>query len=279
MLPAGDLPGGGARQALAAAHTQILNSIRCMKKLLVGAALALAGLLIVTLILFLSLGSLVKKGVETIGPRLTQVEVRLDGARLFPWSGRGQLTGLFVGNPPGYKTPSAIQVGEIALDVQVPSLWSDKVVIRELHLVAPEITFEGGLSGNNLSTIMANVEQASGGGAPPADQPASQRRFEVQDLLIKDAKIHVSLTGLAGKTLSVALPEIHLTGIGAEGDGVLAAELTKRVLKELVAAATKAATGAAGDLTKGLQDAGKQGVEQLEKAGKGLTDLFKKKTE
>lgn len=251
-----------------------------MKKFLVGAALTLAGLLVVALILLVfSLGSLVKKGVETVGPRLTQVEIRLDGARLSPWSGSGRLTGLFVGNPPGYKTPSAIQAGEIALGVEVPSLWSDKVVIRELHLVAPEITFEGGLGGNNLSTIMANVEAASGGGATPADEPASQRRFEVQDFLIKDAKIHVSLTGMGGKTLTVAVPEIHLTGIGAEGDGVLAADLTKRVLKELVAAAIKAATSAAGDSTKGLQDAGKQGVEQLEKATKGITDLFKKKPE
>jgi hypothetical protein len=251
-----------------------------MKKLLVGTALTLAGLLVVAILLLVfSLSSLVKNGVETLGPRLTQVEVRLDGARLSPWSGSGRLTGLFVGNPPGYKTPSAIQAGEIALGVQVSSLWSDKVVIRELHLVAPEITLEGGLGGNNLSTILANVEAIASGGATPADEPAGDRRFEVQDLLIKDAKIHLSVTGMGGKTLTVALPEIHLTGIGAEGNGVRAAELTKRVLKELVAAATKAATGAAGDLTKGLQDAGKQGAEQLEKATKGITDLFKKKTE
>jgi hypothetical protein len=52
---------------------------------------------------------------------------------------------------------------------------------------------------------------------------------------------------------------------------------TKQVMKEMLAGVTKAVSGALGDLGKGVKDLGKEGTQQLEKATKGVTDLFKKK--
>ena len=50
---------------------------------------------------FSSLDSLIKEAVETYGPEIIQAEVKLDGVELDPGSGRGELRGLTVGNPPG----------------------------------------------------------------------------------------------------------------------------------------------------------------------------------
>lgn len=249
-----------------------------MKKIILRVALGLAALLAVALLVtFLSLNSLVKRGVETIGPQLAKVDIRLGSVSLSPLSGRGRLSDLFVGNPEGYKTESAIRIGDIQVGVQLGSLLADTVVVNEVRIRAPEITFEGGLSGNNLSKIMANLEAATGGnqGATPA--ATSSRKFQVQDLVIREGKIHLSVSGMGGKTATVPLPELHLTGIGTGGAGVSAAELTKQVMKELLAAVTKAAAGTVTDLSKGVKDLGQEGAGQLEKAAKGVTDLFKKK--
>src|ERR1043165_6006064 len=90
-----------------------------MKKLVIRIALGVVILVIVALVVvFFSLNTIVKKGVETVGPKLTQVDMRLKAAELSPLSGNGRLTGLFVGNPQGYQTPSAIQVGDIKVGLR-----------------------------------------------------------------------------------------------------------------------------------------------------------------
>src|SRR6188768_4074490 len=98
-------------------------------------------LLIIALVLvFINLNSVVKKGVETVGPRLTKVDVRLDAAKLSPLNGNGELSGLFVGNPEGYKTPSAIQVGNVKVALKLSSALSDTIEVDEINIQAPEIT-------------------------------------------------------------------------------------------------------------------------------------------
>ncbi len=254
-----------------------------MKKLIIRIVAGVVLLAIIALVVvFFSLNSIVKKGVETVGPKLTKVEMRLNSANLSPFSGRGQLSGLFVGNPQGFKTPSAITVGDIKVGVQPSSVMSDTVVIDEVTVKAPEITFEGSLSGNNLSQILANLDAATGGGdkaAKPAE-PAkkSEKKFYVKDVAINDGKIHLSVTTLGGKAVTLPLPPVHLQNIGSREQGVSAAELAKQIMKEITANATKAVGDAmAKGLDQGVKEIGKEATGQLDKAAKGaLKDLFKK---
>ena len=140
-----------------------------------------------------------------------------------------------VGNPSGFKTPSAIQVGSASLSLQPGSIFSDKVIIRSIRLQDPEITFETDLKGNNLSKLLSNVEAATGGSEQANSEASSkaQKKLEVDDFLITGAKVQVTLTALGGKSATVPLPEIHLTGLGQGPDGITAAELTKLVLQEI----------------------------------------------
>src|SRR5256885_2172959 len=113
-----------------------------MKKLIARIVLVLVVLLIVAVgVSIYFLGSLVKKGVETVGPEITRTEIKLDGATLSLLSGSGKLKGLFVGNPQGFKTASAIKVGSVSVGVAPGSIFSDKIRVREINVVAPEITF------------------------------------------------------------------------------------------------------------------------------------------
>ncbi len=179
-------------------------------------AVGLVALLVIALIVvFFSLNTIVKKGVETAGPMLTKVEVRLGGANLSPLSGSGRLSELFVGNPDGYKTPSAITMKSIKVGVKPSSLFSDTIVVEQVNIQGPEITFEGSLGGNNLSKIMDNLDAAAGG--DKAETPAtteksakkSEKNFYVKELLLQGGKIHVSITGLGAKELTVPLPDVR----------------------------------------------------------------------
>jgi hypothetical protein len=81
-----------------------------MKKLLVRIAIGLVVLIVlVALGIHFFLDSAVKKGVETLGPKMTKVDVKLDSVSISLLSGSGKIKGLVVGNPEGYKTPHAIR--------------------------------------------------------------------------------------------------------------------------------------------------------------------------
>jgi hypothetical protein len=255
-----------------------------MKKLIIRIAIGVAVLLVVSIVvIFISLNSIVKKAVETVGPRLTKVEVRLGGVSVSPLSGNGRLTGLFLGNPEGYKTASAITVGDIKVGLQPSSVLSDTLVLEDVNIQAPEITLEGNLNGNNLSKILSNLEDAGGAdNSHKSDPPAStakksEKKFFVKDLLIKGGQIHVSFTTpLGGESATLPLPELHLENIGSRENGVTAAELSRQIMKPLLASISKAVAEKLPNLTKGVQGMGKNAAGQAGKAVEELKGLFKK---
>jgi uncharacterized protein involved in outer membrane biogenesis len=227
----------------------------------------------------LFLGDIVKKGVETVGPRITQVSVKLDEVHLTLLTGSASVKGLVVGNPAGYKTPQAISAGLISVGVNPMSVLSDKIVIRSIHVESPEITFEGGLSGNNLSAILNNVDASSKSpastNAAAANSPAQakpSKKFEVDDLMITGAKVHVSLTDLQGKEMTLALPPIHLTDLGRNPEGITATDLTRSVLRAITTATVKAVGKASTDIGKNAGNVLKGAAGQ---AGAGSSNLIK----
>ena len=134
-----------------------------MKKILIGIVIIGVVLIIGAIVaVSLFLDSALKKGVETLGPQVTRVGVKLDGVNLSLLSGSGSIKGFVVANPEGYKTPNAISVGRASVSLSPSSLLSDKVIIKSIRVEAPEITYELGSGGNNLSQILANVEAAIG---------------------------------------------------------------------------------------------------------------------
>jgi uncharacterized protein involved in outer membrane biogenesis len=255
-----------------------------MKKLLVRSAIVVVVLLVLAVVVVgLALGSIVKKGVETVGPALTKTEMKLDGASLSFLSGSGGIKGLVVGNPEGYKTSSAIKVGSASLGVKPMSVFGDKVHVTHVRIQAPEITFEGkGLKENNLSKILDNVEAASGGSSPDKQQPqGASRKLQVDELSVTGGKIQLSATFLGGKAMTLPLPDIQMKDLGQGPEGITAAELTKRLLSAVTANTLKAVGQAAGDLGKGAADAAtdatKSATEGVKGATKSIGDLFKKK--
>jgi hypothetical protein len=247
-----------------------------IKKILLATGVGLVVLAVVAVIVVaLCLDGIVKKGVETVGPRIAGVPVTLESIHIGVLSGSARVKGLVVGNPEGYKTPFAVSVGVAEVSVDVASALSDKIVVHSIHVEAPEITFEGGLSGNNLFKIRDNLSSPAPatGTASPAAGAKPAKKIEVDDFLITDAKIHVSLTSLGGREMTLPLPDIHLTDLGKGDAGLTPAELSHRIFDAISSDTVKTVTGAVGDLGKNV---GKLGKGVANKITSGLGGIFGK---
>ena len=224
------------------------------------------------------LGSIVKKGVETVGPRLTQVEIKLDSAHFWLLRGKCTLQGLVVGNPKGFDSPSAIKASEISVSVQPGSVLSDKIVVQSVRMVGTEITLYG-LGGDNLRKILDNVKASTGGSGGTATTPAKKdekpaKKIEVDDFLIKDGKVNVILPVVGAAT--VALPEIHLTNLGTGSGGLTPDELSQKVLQAILQSATSVASGAGKGATDAVKGVGTEAGKQVDKVTKGIGGLLGK---
>ena len=218
------------------------------------------------------LGSIVKAGVNSFGPKLTQTRVELASATLSPFTGTGTLSGLTVGNPAGWSEGRAFYLGTVHLDVEPKSVFKDVIVINELVIDRPEFNYETKFVSSNIGDLLGNIQKYTGsGGATPAAKDGANKKFIVKKLRFTNGKATV-IVGVAA--LPVALPEIKLNDLGvAEGGltgGQLSAVVMSDVLKTIVAAATQ---------TRGLT--GADGLEKtkevMQQLGAGVKDLFKKK--
>ncbi|HMP82910.1 MAG TPA: AsmA family protein [Verrucomicrobiota bacterium] len=244
-----------------------------MKKILIGAVVAVVVVIVAAvLVVGFFLDGIVKKGIETVGPQVTKVDIKLDSVHLSLLGGSARVKGLVVGNPEGYKSPQAISVGSAHVAVRPGSVLSDKVVVKSIVVESPEITFEGGPLKNNLTAIMDNVNAAAGAEKSTESKPgetAPAKKLQVDEFKITGAKVHI----VGGPT--IPLPDISLANLGTGSEGITPADLTQRVLSALVTGTLKAVADT------GISEVGKQATEAVggavDKVGKSIGDLFKKK--
>lgn len=240
--------------------------------------------IIAAIAFMLSLGSIVKSGITSFGPEVIKAPITVDGVSVSAFSGSGEIRGLVIGNPEGFKTPNAVKLGTASLQVKPMSLLSDKVVVESVKADGAEITFEGSLTGSNLGKIQENVDAyvtALLGSASADKKSSSGKKLQVDSLVISNAKINLSMTILGGKSATIPLPDITLTKLGHGADGVTPAEVIKVVLKEVMTKTTGAVSGYLGSAGKAVTDAVKGAGGAAADAAKGVTkgigDLFKKK--
>jgi hypothetical protein len=256
-----------------------------MKKWLVRIVVAVVLLLVVVVVaLGLFLDQAVKKGVETVGPQLTKVSIKLDSVGLSVLSGSGKIKGLEVGNPEGCKSPTAIKLGSASVAVSPGSLLSDKLVVRHIRIESPEITIEGTPTKNNLTKILENVQAATGGATTGTNAPAESgaaKKLQVDEFVLTGAKVNFMPPVLGGKSIPLTIPDIKLTNLGTGPEGITAGDLTSRVMSELTGNIGTVAAQELGKLGKevlgGASDAAGKAAGEVGKAAKGITDLFKKK--
>ncbi|MEQ1920472.1 MAG: hypothetical protein ABL955_14890, partial [Elusimicrobiota bacterium] len=112
--------------------------------------------------LSLWLGRGVKIAVERYGPGIIGAPVSVGAVILTPWSGRGSIHNLVIGNPPGFSGAHALSVGSVDVRIKLSSLAADTIIVESIVVRDPEILYEMGGGGSNLSRLQRNAEGAKG---------------------------------------------------------------------------------------------------------------------
>ena len=186
------------------------------------------GVIVVTVIaviyiLYSSLDTIVAAQIEKYGSQYTGTAVQVDTVSLDLVSGTGDITDFSVANPAGFGAPTAMDVGEITLAVDVRSLTDDPVVIKEIVIDKPKVTYEIGSDGNNIDALTRHVEaeiaDTSAGDSGTDTSDGGRRKLLIENLYVRGGKLRVGTTLLKGKTMTVDLEDIHLGNIGKDEGG------------------------------------------------------------
>jgi hypothetical protein len=227
-----------------------------MKKALKITLITLAVLVVaVILILNVFLGSIVETAIRKGGPAVLGVSVQLDDADMRILRGKVGLSGLVIGNPEGFDTDSLFSLGNVKVDIDTGSLFSDTIHIRSITIKDPKITYERALKNSNISALTKSLQSE----APKeeskeeqeTDAPKPAKKVIIDKLTIEGGKVLLATKFTGSMAAPIPLPKIKLNDIGKKSNGATAVEALKQVLPAVTKVITTTVTAAvniAGDV-------------------------------
>ncbi|MDA8112022.1 MAG: hypothetical protein M0T83_06185 [Nitrospiraceae bacterium] len=219
-----------------------------------------------------NMDTLVKDAIEKYGSEMTGTKVEVSSVKIRAAKGQGVVRGLMVGNPSGFKTPYALKVGRIEMDLDVSSILKPVVLIRKIAVASPDVIYERANGTTNFDVLQKNIEEKVGSSKASTGQEKGGKKLIVDQLSIRGAKAQASAGFMKGKTVRVGLPDITLRNIGKAEGGVPPGKLGQEVgqaLKEKLEAAVNF-DALARSMGQTLQKAGSELGGKAKNAIKGL---------
>ncbi|MBR1587834.1 MAG: AsmA family protein [Kiritimatiellae bacterium] len=222
-----------------------------MKKALKILLWTVGGLLALVLVLVLAiplwLGPAVTTVANKVAPEYTGTPFSLDGVSINPYTGKYRVTRLTLGNPAGYPVPTAFSVSSVFVDVEMPSLFSDTIHIREIRIDDPYVSYVSNEGTNNFEWIGAHVKEKIGPQEEKAE-PKEEREEGPGKKVVID-KITVAGTRVKLKIMpEMPIPTITLTDIGKDNGGATWEEVGKAVSDAVMKAMSSIGEGLASAL-------------------------------
>jgi hypothetical protein len=200
-----------------------------MKKwIFIGGGAVVVIIIVVVVVGLSNLGPIIKHAVNAYGPQMTKTEVRLEDVDVTIFSGKAKLKDFYLGNPKGFKSPQAMRVGSVMVDVDEKSVTGDTIIIDRIEVVAPEITYEKIRGTDNFQTILNNVKGSADQGEPSKKTTEKQgegKKLLVKNFIVRQGKVNLAVSMGGEKTISASLPDIHLKDVGKQKGGTSPAEV------------------------------------------------------
>ena len=214
-----------------------MKLVKIVSVVLVVVVLAVAG---GVFFLLGNIDALVKKMVESEGPRVTQTPVLLKAVDIdigLDEAG-GNLQQFSIANPDGFTTSSFMEATLINVDIDpVSAVKGDVIVIKDITIEGVKLNLEQRGLSTNVTTLLKNIRSfgGDGGAAKPAkggEAEAKEVRLMVERLKFADSSVHF-VTEKYG-TLDLALPSFDLRALGDKQTGLTPAELGKEIIEPLL---------------------------------------------
>ena len=247
--------------------------------------LKIFGVLIVSIIgavigVYYYLGAIVKEAVGRFVPPVTGTTASVEHVDLSLISGRVEIRGLKIGNPAGYSDKNIFELGSVQVAFEPKTVLSDKIIINSVVVSGTKVSAE--LKNiysldSNIGALQKNIEnylgkteaKATAAAAQPAaaktEKTAPGKQVVIRDLTIQKTELSV---GVAGKTMTVPVPEIHRQNIGEAQKQKSMAEMVADILDILSLESLKA-------LAASVQNMAKQGLVGAKAVLDSGTDALK----
>jgi len=214
-----------------------------------------------------SLDQIIEAGIEKYGPEIAGADVRLDGVKVNLAAGEAELNGLFIGNPDGFQTEYALKLHQVKVGLDLESVATSPIVIREIVIQAPDVIYEMAKGGSNIDRLSGNID-AYTGGEKQQQEESDGPKLIIDDLYIRDGKVSVSHSAFKGKTITSPLPDIHLEDIGRKEGGASPGEVAKAVMDKI----KSGAGSVAGKATEAFQSGASTVMEKGKEAGAAIKE-------
>ena len=264
--------------------------------------LVILALIIVVVIIIDQFADLaLKMGIEAAATKTLNVGVSVGDVGLSIIGGKLEIEKLSINNPPGYTHEKLLELEKGNIEIEVKSLLSDTVKIKEIKLDGINLTLEQrGISSNNVQDIINSIS-AGTKEEKPAEEPkaaeAGGKKLYIENLEITNVTVKAKLLPVPGKadTVTLKLEPIRMQNLGSDNK-LDTAKLTSKVLLAIADGVAKQGAGVLPDsmvgtmkstldktmqLGKTATEEGKKVLESGKDIGQGVTEgikgLFKKK--
>lgn len=241
--------------------------------------------LIVYLVVLFGLAPIVNKVTSKFAPEILGCEVTIDDVDVYPAFNGCTVQGIIVGNPEGFNTETAFILDEVTVQVQLTSLTSDTIVVKNVIVDGARVTYEQDLNTANLFTIQKNIEEyvkkLSEGKVvdetPEEDTVAEEltegsKKLVIENFEFKNAKVDFSAVIMGGKSMTLPVPNIQLKDIGKDEDGGASiSDIIREIFNEIVKSCTNVVSG----VGRGLKKAGGAVIGGAKDLGSGTVNVIK----
>lgn len=271
------------------------------RKLTIGLGIAVAVLVLLLLFLQFFLGHTIKLAVNKAGPAILKTDVRIENVHARILSGKLKIDGILIGAPEGFDA-NVFEMNNLTVDIDVPSLFSDTIHIREVTILDPIVTYELKGLNSNLSALLAPFEKKDGEEEkevkeekPAEKEPAEEKEVKEEEpaekepaekkpakklmidkILFQGGKVRMAVA--SGKGAVLPLPNIELADIGKKSGGSTGVEVAYEVLKSITSGTLSAVAGVVGDVggltVDGVKAVTGAAAEGVSKEVKAITGLF-----
>lgn len=211
--------------------------------------------------LFFYFDSIVTSGIEVVGSEVLGTEVAVDSVSISPLSGSGSISGLSIANTEDFNSEYAFQLAEVSVTLDTSSVFDDVVIIDNVTITQPEITYETRITSDNIRALINNI--SAGGSSSESTAPGEEggKRIVIREFRMLDPQLNLVAAVVSAP---IPLPDIELNDIGAEDDSSTVADALELILSSLSTSILSANLPNLDDLREGVEGRIQEGVEELE---------------
>ena len=168
-----------------------------MRRIIKGLLWTIGGLLIFIILALLTLPLWINPvGTSLAGwivPKFTDTAFNLEQLNLNPYTGKLLVSGVKLANPEGYAEKDAFALGTLSVDLEVSSLLSKEIHVRDIMIDAPYASYVFDAAGsNNFDRIIAAVNKKLGPKEKKEEKEPSDTKVVIDKVTIKNVKVAVN---------------------------------------------------------------------------------------